>query len=73
MCGRGVLGKFEVVKGALLEALYLFERNLSTFKCSYGLSFVGVHQGGNSTVVKNFEGPLQKHVRLWCFGEVSGC
>ena len=47
------MGKFEIVEGALLEAPYLFERNLSAFKCSYGLSFVGVHRGGNSTVVQN--------------------
>ena len=33
------MGKFEELEGALLEAPYRFERKLSKFKRSYGLSY----------------------------------
>ena len=45
-CGRGGLGKFEGKEGALLEAPYQFERDLSRFRGRYGLCCPEYIEGG---------------------------
>ena len=46
------MGKFEELEGALLEAPYRFERKLSEFKRSYGLSYPEYIEGAKAQSVQ---------------------